>query len=353
MRGPVRAAAAIGVGVAVVSLAVAVWAAASRLEASRSPSGDGGGIRVTARVSVRTLERTVATRGVTGFDAGEPLVAARSGRVTRVWVSTGSVLRSGDRVLEIDGRPMVAIEATRPFWRDLELGQSGLDVTSLQEVLHAAGYLAVEPDGEFGASTRSALRAWQVDHRFPDADGVLRLDDWLVADWPQRVGEVIVSVGHFVSPGSELFVPTARRASVTIELPPSDRLLVHRGDPVRVEIAATGTTITGTVRRLGVDPVTRDDGSIFYTGNVAVGRRLDAPEGTQVAVSIVVDRAERVLAVPLASLVSDGAGGPAVRRVEPDGSVRTVAVELGLSEGAWVEVASGLEPNDTVLVAHG
>lgn len=341
----------------VLALAVLVglgwggWWAVSRVQRSDSVDEDRP-IRVTAEVEVRTLERTVATRGVAGFLAGEPVTAAGSGRVTAVWVSTGEVVKAGDRVLEIEGRPVVAIKGRRPFFRDLAEGDEGPDVRWLQAILEAEGYLSFEPDGRFGSATEAALEDWQEDHRFPDPDGTFGIDDWLVGDWPRRVGQVMVRVGGFVSPGAELFVPTSRRPSVAIELSPSDRLLVSAGDPALVEVAATASTVEGTVREVGSTPVTKDDGSVVYPGTVALRRGLDAPEGTQVQVTIVVDRAEEVLAVPVASLVSGPDGEPAVRVVRPEGSVETVPVELGLSEGAWVEVRSGLVGDERVLVAE-
>lgn len=347
-----RRAVMISLALAVLAaLAVGAWWAVSGVKGSSSANSEDP-IRVTAEVEVRTLERTVVTRGVAGFEAAEPMTAAGSGRVTAVWVASGSVVKAGDRIVEIEGRPMVAVEGARPFWRDLAEGDSGPDVESLQEILEASGYLSFDPDGTFGSGTKAALQAWQEDLRLPEPDGVFRVDDWLVGRWPRRVGQVMVRVGGFVNPGSELFVPTDRRPSVSIEMTPSDRLLVSRGDKVRVEVAASGSTARGIIEDLGVTPITRDDGSIVYKGTVVLKGRLDAPEGTQVPVTIVVDRAVDTLAVPVASLVSDGDGGPAVRVARAKGSVETVSVELGLSEGAWVEVVSGLRGDERVVVAE-
>jgi multidrug efflux pump subunit AcrA (membrane-fusion protein) len=72
-----------------------------------------------------------------------------------------------------------------------------------------------------------------------------------------------------------------------------------------------------------------------------------------VRVTIIVDRVVDVVAVPLASLVSDADGSAAVQVVRADGIVETVPVELGLSEGAWVEIVSGLDGDEQVLVAEG
>lgn len=345
----------LGIIVLVLALLITLgwggWWAVSRMQTPESDD-EGQPIQVTSEVEVRTLQRTVATRGVLGFLASEPLVAGGSGRVTAVRVSIGSLVREGDPILEIEGRPMVAIEESKPFWRDLAVGAEGPDVEMLQEALTSLGYLSFEPDGLFGSATKTALQAWQTDHGFPDPDGAFRVDDWLVGRWPRRVGRVMIHAGEFVNPGAELFAPSEKDPTVTIELTPSDRLRLNRGDPARIEVAATAVTVDGAVGKLGVTPQTRDDGSIFYTGTVEVEESLEAPEGTQVGVTIIVERAKEVLAVPLASLVSDADGAPVVQVLGANGAVETVPVELGISEGAWVEVVSGLNGDENVLVAQ-
>ena len=337
---------------AVVALVgYAGWWAASRVQRSELAEGRGL-IRVSADVERQTLARTVTTRGVIGFQGAQPLTAAGSGRVTALRVSTGTIVRPGRRVMEIQGRPMVAVEAARPFFRDLSEGDTGADVRWLQGILRRAGYLSFEPDGTFGSGTKAALESWQEDHGFPDPDGAFRVDDWLVSRWPCRVGQVMVRVGSFVSAGAELFVPTERTPSVSIELTPSDRLLVDRRDPAQVELAATDSTAEGTVTQVGVSPVPEEDGSVLYQGTVSIEGLLEAPEGTEVQVEIVVERAKDVLTVPVASLVSDRDGGAAVKVFHPDDSVATVSVEVGLSEGAWVEIVAGLAGDERVLVAE-
>jgi hypothetical protein len=336
--------------VVLVGLVWAGWLVVSRLQLD-SEEDDTEPIRVTAVVETRTLERTVATRGVFGFGPGEEVVVGGAGRITAVWVSDGSVVEAGDLVVEVEGRPMVAVEGSRPLWRDLTLGDRGSDVGILQEILGEAGYLDVEADGRFGAGTRDALQEWQEDHGFLDADGVFRVNDWLVGSWPSRIGHVSVDTGGFLQPGSVLLTLTEADSSVSIELTPSDRLRVNVGDLTRVEVAATGQAVEGMVDGVGVTAESREDGSLVYRGRVVVDDALEVPEGTEVRVTIVVDRADGVMTVPLASLVSDAAGAAAVQVVRTDGSVETVPVVLGLSEGAWVEVVSGLNGDELVLVA--
>lgn len=334
-------------------LAWAAWWVVSRAELSVESEEASDPIRVTASAETRTLERTVTTRGVFGFGAGRQITAGGQGRVTGVSVSVGSIVKAGDVVLEVEGRPMVAMEGARPLWRDLAQGDRGPDVEILQMVLAEQGYLAFDPDGRFGGATRTGLRAWQEDHGFTEADGEFRIDDWLVDSWPGRIGQIMVATGGFLQPGSPLFSVTGEDPSVSVELIPSDRLRVSPGDSARVEVPATGRMVDGTVDSVEVSPVTLDDESVVYPGTIVIDEDLEAPEGTQVRVTIIVDRAVDVVAVPLASLVSDADGSAAVRVVRADGIVETVPVELGLSEGAWVEIVSGLDGDEQVLVAEG
>lgn len=334
-------------------LAWTAWSLVSRAELSVESEETGAPIRVTASVATRTLERTVATRGVLGFGTGRQMTAGGEGRVTGVWVSVGSVVEAGDTVLEVEGRPMVAVEGSRPLWRDLAQGDRGPDVEILQMGLAEQGYLTFEPDGRFEAETRAGLRAWQEDHGFPDADGVFRIDDWLVGSWPGRISQVEVVSGGFVQPGSPLVALTGEDPSISIELIPSDRLRVSPEDSARVEVPATGQAAGGTLDSVEVSPKTLDDGSLVYPGRITLVEDLEAPEGTQVRVTIVVDRAVDVVAVPLAALVSDADGSAAVQVVDSDGLIETMPVELGVSEGAWVEIVSGLNGDERVLVAEG
>ena len=63
-------------------------------------------------------------------------------------------------------------------------------------------------------------------------------------------------------------------------------------------------------------------------------------------------REERVdvITVPVAAVLQDGEGDDVVRVVLTDGTTRQVKVEVGLSEGAFVEITEGLTGDEIVLV---
>lgn len=337
--------------VVLVSMGVLAWLAVRATDPG-DPNQTSDPIRVTAGIERMTLEDTVILRGVTGYQPTTRLTAGAPGRVTDVAVVAGDVVEPGAVLLAIDGRPVVAVAAEMPFWRDLSMGAAGSDVRQLQAVLSQAGH-DVEESGTFDEATGRALQAWQAEHGLSPPDGTLALNDLATGSWPQRVGQVRVQPGDLVSPGDQLIDFTGREPVVNVELLPSDRLRVAVDDPARVELSATGAQAAGKLSEVSASPITReDDGSLLYTARVTLDEPLEAPEGTQAQVVIVIDRVEDVLAVPLAAVVSDDVGRPAVRVVGGDGSTRLVPVELGVSQGAWVQVVEGLEGTETVVVVE-
>lgn len=287
-------------------------------------------------------------RGVVGYGATQPVVAAEAGRVTSVALSVGEEVADGTELVQINGRPAVAVSGGSPFWQPLSEGSEGVDVLALQEILAATGF-DLPLTGVFDPPTRDALRQWQVDHGFPDPDAELHLNDMLVGEWPMRVAEVTVSVGEFVQPGATVVRLSSLSPVVTVELVPSDRARVAPGDAARVD-SPNGEAFEGVLGTIDDVPRTLEDGSLVYGGHVELEERPELPEGVQVRITVVIARAEDVVTVPLASVVSGQTGGPAVRVLEGEGTT-LIDVELGLTSGAWVEVRSGLDGDETVVVA--
>lgn len=127
----------------------------------------------------------------------------------------------------------------------------------------------------------------------------------------------------------------------------ADVLRVETG--LVAELAASGLTraLTGTVRLVepSIDTTTR-------LGRVRIS--VDDPAalraGMYVEASIIVARREAV-AVPVTAIGAED-GTSVVMRVQ-DGLVEQVAVTLGIREGGWVEVVSGLAAGDNVVSKAG
>ncbi|MGH9894535.1 MAG: efflux RND transporter periplasmic adaptor subunit, partial [bacterium] len=249
-------------------------------------------------------------------------------------------------------RPVIAVNGSTPFWRELSRGASGTDVAELQRLLREAGYQLEDLDGRFGLATEHALRAFQTDFGYAQVDGVLQLNDLMIAPWPARVGAVSPELGSFIETGTELLVLTADQPGVQLELLPSDRLRVTAGDEADIEVTASGQQADGFLASVSDNPVVRDDGSVIYEGYVETNAPLETSAGAQVRVAIVTVESTDVLAIPIASVVTDQEGRPSVRVVNSSGRLQTVPIELGVTEGAFVEVKAGLDGSERVVVAE-
>jgi membrane fusion protein, multidrug efflux system len=108
----------------------------------------------------------------------------------------------------------------------------------------------------------------------------------------------------------------------------------------------TGQVFSGTVTRIvhALDPRSR-----------TMGVEVDIPNGDGrlkpgmfARVELVVDRRPGTLAVPVEALrVGDGRPSLVVVRA---GAVEFVPVELGVTDGGWVEITKGVGDNDSVIV---
>ncbi|MEP7113188.1 MAG: hypothetical protein ABI862_07975 [Ilumatobacteraceae bacterium] len=102
---------------------------------------------VTAAVEMRVLSATVITRAdvqpATSVQVAGPTLdsagTASSGIVTAVLVGRGDEVATGDRVVEVAGRPVFVFAGRTPAYRTLRPGMTGDDVAQLQAGLTATG----------------------------------------------------------------------------------------------------------------------------------------------------------------------------------------------------------------------
>ena len=77
---------------------------------------------------------------------------------------------------------------------------------------------------------------------------------------------------------------------------------------------------------------------------------IDAVDGAAVNVDVIREERTDVITVPVAAVLQDEDGNDVVRVALRGGEFRTVQVEVGLSENAFVEITSGLKGTEVVLV---
>ena len=175
----------------------------------------------------------------------------------------------------------------------------------------------------------------------------------MIAPFSGEIVEVLVEPGDRLNVAGAPVLDIVDRSVIEVDavVDEIDVLSVFVGATAEVTMDALGgQVLTGTVSEIGT-AANSQQGVVTFPIRV----RVDVPpglnlrEGLSATASVVSARESNAILVPNAAI-----GGtfiaPTVDRVR-DGATQTVAVEIGLSDGFWVAVRSGLEAGDEVLVA--
>lgn len=178
---------------AVFALAVvAVWLTAQRvtLEAL-APAETTAPPRaiITAPVERRALAETIVSRGVVVVErtihVGAPALLDRVPVVVAIDVVPGDMVREGERLLDISGRPVIYLWGKIPQYRSLGPSDSGEDVKQLQRALARLGLFEHDIDGIFGEKTSMAVADLYLRHGYTPVSG--SDDEGAVTDAQDRV----------------------------------------------------------------------------------------------------------------------------------------------------------------------
>jgi peptidoglycan hydrolase-like protein with peptidoglycan-binding domain len=293
----------------------------------------------TANVRLWTFFETAPVRLTLGYEAVGEVLAPRAGTVTAIHMDEGRSSQPGFKIMTIDGRPVVSAVGTVPFERPLSSGSEGEDVTRLQRLLKDEAFYEGEPTGTFDEATDAALREWQEQHAFP-VDGVFLPTDVSLGAWPAVTAPILVSIGDVVAAGEPIAGLAAPGLSGRIE-PLEGQPLPEFRPGVLVRWDQPGASGDGNLHQF-------DDGSwgVFpvYSSSAAPGQVVEAG----VALRVLSDR----LAVPPESIQRDG-DETCVEVLEAGEGPRKVPVQLGLTDGEYVQVTGDLEPGQAVVLSAG
>ncbi|HUD39310.1 MAG TPA: peptidoglycan-binding protein [Streptosporangiaceae bacterium] len=320
--------------------------------------------------------------------------------ITKLDVATGSTIRNGEQLAELDGEPLFALTGSVPAWRDLLPGESGPDVTELQKALTSLGYYyGGDIPGYYGSATEDAVALYyeHLGYTPPSTGGVPMTDVVFLASLPATVVAVNGAAGD---QAGQPFLELAPRGSLALtgELPPAYAGQVKTGLKVLIYDEVTGIHATGTVASVEPATTTTPIGTVVDVGSGASsagsassgsagstatgsgstgssgssGSSGAAPfvpltvrpskplatalNGENVLVTVETGQTEGpVLTVPVAAVVSTASGRSYVTVVGAAGKQVDVAVTPGISENGYVEVtpaASGsLAAGDHVVVS--
>ncbi len=401
----------LGVGIAAGLLAVGGLIGASFVKSPQQLAADTGApppTVTTATVVSQVVTSSVQMRGVVypsvQYDVYVSAPSSESSSTGAVYISklevaVGDTIRNGEQLAELDGEPLFALAGPVPAWRDLIPGESGPDVTELQNALASLGfYDGGDTAGYFGAATQDAVAAYygHLGYTPPSSGGVPATDVVFLPSLPATVVAVNGAPGE--QPGQP-FLELAARGSLALtgELPPAYAGQVKSGLKVTVYDEVTGIRATGAVAGLG--PATAivptgtvvdigsgagaatsaaSAGSTGSTGSSGSGGsddsggsgaatfiplvvRPSAPlaaalNGENVLVTVQTGQTEGpVLTVPVAAIVTSASGTSYVTVVGAHGRQTDVPVTPGISENGYVQVtpakSGALTTGDRVVVS--
>ncbi|HEY4376965.1 MAG TPA: peptidoglycan-binding domain-containing protein, partial [Acidimicrobiales bacterium] len=303
--------------------------------------------------------------GTLGY-AGSVTVNGQSPGTVTATPAVGQVVSSGQKLYEVDAKPVVLLQGSTPAYRALSQGMKGPDVAELNADLVALGYATsseLSPAGQkFSYATTKALKRFQGVLGV-ERTGRLALGDAVFLPSALRVTEVSASAGSSAS--GPILTGTSTTRIVTVDLGADQQSQVEVGDKVTVTLPDHSTT-TGVVWSVGTVATAAkgsgDGGQGDATSSgatVKVQVALDDPAATgrvdqaPVKVSVTSRTVADALAVPVDALLALAGGGYGVEVDRPGGARRLVPVELGLFDDAdgLVQVSGrGLAAGQHVVV---
>ena len=332
-----RRALALVVGGAVL-VALGGWLATLSIESPREAAAKASAPEpslITVAVESREVGEELVTRGVVTatqtVEAVTPLAGSDSRRALvsgRVPVP-GDEVKAGDVVTEVSGRPIIALQADVPAYRDLGLGDSGPDMARLNAALADAGFSVDRKSDAYDDAARKAVEAlydkagYGSDGRVPAGEVVF------VSALPASVVYVSAAVGTELSEASVQIA--SGELTIAAEFPPGQAELVRPGAEVVVSSELLGESIDATVSAdLAIVP--NEPLASSWAGQDVRVRVVSASTG------------EKGLAVPVTAIVANGSGGTEVVVVEKgatsvtDANPRRVPVAVGVTGGGWAQI---------------
>lgn len=355
---------------AALLMVIGGWVATLSIESPREAAANAGPPApslIAVPVERRQVGEELVTRGrvaATGdVEAISPLAGAQARRavISGRLPTAGQSVKAGQVVVEISGRPIIALPGAVPAYRDLGPGDAGGDVRQLHRALKEAGF-AVDPSSStFGEPTGTAVAALYRRAGY-STDGSLPAGEVVFVDsMPATVSAVTGDLG------TEAASASVRLASgdlvVLAEFDDGQRELVRPGTKVEITSEVLGRTVDAVVAAFNGTPAEAEPPAPAEPGGEVGAESDPAGDGGSAVVitpvrnltGVWVDQdvrvrivgattAAKVLAVPLTAIVSNGSGETEVvvvaadARTLGDAHPRRVRVSTGATGGGWVEV---------------
>jgi membrane fusion protein, multidrug efflux system len=282
-----------------------------------------------------------------------------SGYLQKIEFKEGDEVKKGDLIAEIDSRPYEAAlaQANGNLARDEALLKGAqVDLTRYQglaaqnavprQTLDTQVALVAQDQGTVEAD-RAAVKSAQVNlaycHILSPLDG--------------RVGLRQVDQGNYVTPGDTtgiVVITQLKPISVLFTVPEDNLQAISKRMQAGAKLPATALDRSGAKKIADGSLLTFDSQIDPTTGTIKL--RAQFPNDNEILypnqfvnVQLLLDTHKGVTIMPTAG-VQRGVPGTFVYLVNADNTVSVRKVDLGITDGDRVEVKSGLQPGDKIVV---
>jgi len=341
-----------------LALAAGLFAVVASLQACGSQKVDEVESKTVVRVktaaaSLGTIRGIVHATGLVTPAPGADLVvvAPESARIVEMPRAVGDRVRRGDLLVRFE-IPTAAAEVQR---QEAEVARGQAAIDNARAALTRARELF-----ERGVAARKEVE--DATRGVADADAALAEARASLAASQALAGRAIVRAtfdgviarrlhnpGDLAEPSASdpvLRVVDPNRIEVVASIPLSDAPRIEIGAPGRLASAprnAADVRLTVTSR-----PAAVEIGTATIPVRLAFAAPADIPAGTPVQVDIDAELHKGVVLVPAVSIVRDGEDAAVL--VVIDSKAKRRAVEIGLSDGTNVEILSGVNAGEIVIV---
>lgn len=334
-------------GAAVVAVAAAVLLlGGGKNKASGGPAGGPRGGAVSANVPVvKAVNPTQGdirlTSGLTGTVEPADVVyvyAKASGDVTGVMVKAGDTVTAGQVLCEIDTKQ---VETARNSLDSAEVSLSeARSNLSRMQILYASGDLSAQDYEQYSNKAKSAQLQYESAKLAYD-----RQVEYSTVTAPigGRVESCDIEVHDSVGQSTQLCV-IAGEGDKRVSFYVTERMMANITVGDQLDITKNGATYKAYVSEISA-MVDADTGLFKVKAQLEGADAI--PTGSTVKLSLVTDRTENAMLVPVDAIYySNGDGYVYLYR---DGVVERTAVEVGIYDSRNAEILGGLNRDDLVI----
>ena len=283
-----------------------------------------------------------------------------SGVVTGIAFAAGATPRTLQHLLTISGKPIYAFVSSAPLYETLSTslssGAQKSNVAVLQHALKADGYFTGTINGDFGATTQTALEDWQGAHGLTKT-GEITTSQFVWVPKGAIVEAWNVSLGGRVSSATAL-------ASVDFPRDLIAQTLVTQADISSLKVGqkatltidgATSDPFTATITSISSQPASSSSSgsssAVDYTVDLAPhGLPSLAKSGMTGSLTVTIASRSNVLLVPTSAV--SGSSSASFVRVMQNGTPTYRQVTTSMTTSSLTQITSGLTPGEVVVTGQ-